>query len=97
VAGFPYNDVERGLNEAAAGRLSVEEWLRGFADATVWVPLTAASESQGSFPVLSIDGGSYVPVFTSEREVDRAAPDARRITPGSASWWPRCPSRWGWR
>jgi hypothetical protein len=81
VSGFPHNDVERSLDDAAAGRLDLEEWLRAFVDATVWVPLTAASGQQGTFPVLSIDGGSYVPVFTSEAEADRAAPRTRRIAP----------------
>lgn len=81
MTGFPHNEVERSLADAAAGRVTVEEWLSRFVDATVWVPMTASSGQQGSFPVLSIDGGSYVPVFTSEGEVDRAAPDNPRIAP----------------
>lgn len=81
MSGFPRNDVERTLDDAANGRVAVVEWLRVFVDATVWVPMTASSGQQGTFPVLSIDGGSYVPVFTSEAEVDRAAPDNPRIAP----------------
>lgn len=81
MSGFPHNQVEQSLAEAASGRVTVEEWLGAFVDALVWVPMTATSGQQGTFPVLSIDGGSYVPVFTSEAEVDRAAPDNPRITP----------------
>lgn len=78
---FPSNDLERGLAEAAEGRLEVAKWLRDLARASVWVPMQSTDGASGSFPVLSIEGGSFVPVFTSEGQIDKAAPQGPRVNP----------------
>jgi hypothetical protein len=78
---FPSNDLESSLVAAAEGRMSVSEWLTQLAGARVWVPLQESGGGSGSFPVLSIDGASYVPVFTSEGQIDAAAPANARVCP----------------
>ena len=78
---FPRNELESRLLDASAGRIEVEAWLTDLAAASVWVPLAATDGQSGSFPVMSIDGGSYVPVFTSQEEIDRAAPGNDRVHP----------------
>lgn len=78
---FPVNDLERELLAASEGRLPVSEWVARLATARVWVPLRESAAGSGTFPVLSIDGSSYVPVFTSEGQIDAAAPANARVCP----------------
>jgi type III secretion system (T3SS) SseB-like protein len=81
VPDFPRNPLESRLLDASAGRIEVEEWLQDFLSASVWVPLTATEGTTGTFPVLTIDGGSYVPAFTSVEELDGAFPEGERVCP----------------
>ena len=81
MADFPRNPLESRLLDASAGRIEVEEWLQDFLGASVWVPLTATEGTTGTFPVLTIDGGSYVPVFTSVEELDGGFPEGERVCP----------------
>jgi hypothetical protein len=78
---FPRNDLESRLLDASAGRIGVDAWLGDLVATAVWVPLTATEGQSGTFPVMSIDGGSFVPVFTSVEELDRAAPGTQRVCP----------------
>jgi hypothetical protein len=73
---FPSNPLEEALRDAAEGRLGVGEWLESLLPARVWAPVVSAEGGTGSFPVLSVEGGSYVAVFTSEEELARVEPDA---------------------
>ena len=66
---FPENDLERGLADAAAGRRSVADWLDELVSVPVWVPMQQAIGGGGSFPVLTIDGQTYLAVFTSESQL----------------------------
>jgi hypothetical protein len=76
---FPSNPLEESLRDAAEGRVSVGEWLESLLAAQVWAPVSSADGGSGTFPVLSVDGGSYVAVFTSEEELSRAQPQAAYV------------------
>jgi len=77
---FPRNELEQGLAAAYAGTSPLSDWLDDLATAEVWVPLAASSEEgRGSFPILSIDGGSYLPAFTSEGELRAGNPGASYV------------------
>lgn len=71
---FPANELEAGLAAAARGEQTVEQWLVQAQAATFVVPLTAAPEppatspQQVTYPVMVVDGQSYVPAFTSAEQ-----------------------------
>ena len=76
---FPSNPLETALRDAAEGRLQVGEWLESLLPSQVWAPVTAAEGGSGTFPVLSVEGGSYVAVFTSAEELTRVQPQAAYV------------------
>ena len=84
MGAFPHNELEERLLAASRSELELDDWLQHLARAVVHVPLAPGGSEGGSVPVLSIDGGSYVPVFTSEEELRAAAPDASAISPVSS-------------
>jgi hypothetical protein len=81
MTAFPENELEKGLEDASQGHLDVDAWVQELVRSRVWVPLQGVEGASGSFPVLSIDGGSYVPVFTSEGQINAAAGAGQRVNP----------------
>ena len=66
---FPDNDLERGLVDAAEGRRGLADWLGELMTTPVYVPMTQPSGARATFPVLTIDGQSYLAAYTSESEL----------------------------
>lgn len=66
---FPDNDLERGLSDAAEGRRSLADWLEELVTVPVYVPMQQASGGGATFPVLTIDGQTYLAAYTSESEL----------------------------
>lgn len=73
---FPANHVEQCLAAALHDPARTGELLAVLADAEVWVPLPAGGSPQDTeltLPTTEIDGMPYVPVFSSEEQLRRAA------------------------
>jgi hypothetical protein len=72
-------DAGRALAAARDGDLSGEQLLEILAGQDVWVPLPGGTGEPGNgsaaLPVMLIDGGKYVPVYTSAEEFSRGAGD----------------------
>ncbi len=95
MADFPRNALESRLLDASAGRIELEEWLQELLGAAVWVPVTVAEGITGTFPVLTIDGSAYVPVFTSVEELDGSFPEGQRVCPPVREFVPVLPEHVG--
>jgi SseB protein C-terminal domain/SseB protein N-terminal domain len=79
---FPSNELEVGLVAAAEGGRTVASWLADLAQAKVWVQLEASNDKPGvAFPVITVDGKQYVPVFTSRKQLESTLGLVRLVNP----------------
>lgn len=73
---FPANETEAALAAAARGEQTVEQWLVGAQSASVLVPIAESTPPDpggdtpphASYPVMVVDGQSYVPAYTSAEQ-----------------------------
>ncbi|HEX8497970.1 MAG TPA: enhanced serine sensitivity protein SseB C-terminal domain-containing protein [Actinomycetales bacterium] len=78
---FPANDLEVALQRAFDQQVPVATFVAALLQDVVWVPLVEQPDGTQTMPTITMDEQSLLPVFTSEEQLQRGAPDAPRARP----------------
>ncbi|WP_405498263.1 SseB family protein [Nocardia sp. NBC_00511] len=76
---FPANRLEELLADAQDGRVSDSELLEGIRGASLFIPVSGGEGGAVSLPGVTLDGGQYVPAYSSEEQLVSAAGAVSRI------------------
>ncbi len=73
MGGWPANELEEVLTAALGDPGATPRVIEVLGRSSLWVPLPAGDADTG-LPAVELDGGAYVPVFSSESQLKRTAP-----------------------
>ncbi len=74
MGGWPANELEEVLTAALGDPGATPRVMEVLGRSSLWVPLPAGDADAG-LPAVELDGGAFVPVFSSENQLRRSAPD----------------------